>query len=57
MEVEMQLAQADFGEDYTPIDRSYLLKSEFMLNSKLDLQTKVFNFFFLGFRTVKIVFR
>lgn len=42
----MQLAQADFGEDYTPIDRSYLLKSEFMLNSKLDLQTKVFNFFF-----------
>lgn len=41
MEVEMQLAKADFGEEYTPVDRSYLLKSEFMLNSKLDVHIKV----------------
>lgn len=34
-EVDIQLAKADFGEDYVPVNPSYRLKSEFSLTSKL----------------------
>ncbi|XP_077298449.1 uncharacterized protein LOC143919790 isoform X2 [Arctopsyche grandis] len=40
VEVEFVLAQADFGEDFVPTDASHALKSEFILNTKLDHRLK-----------------
>lgn len=43
MEVDMRLAQADFGDDYIPTEPAARLKSQLQLYTKLSPQLQVNN--------------
>uniref|UniRef100_A0A2A4K9Q5 Ribosome-binding factor A n=1 Tax=Heliothis virescens TaxID=7102 RepID=A0A2A4K9Q5_HELVI len=40
VDLDRRLAMADYGEDYVPTDMGHMLKSEFILNTKLSPEVK-----------------